>query len=98
MRLKEEVGNLKTSSDTVNYDNKFTSVLDDEEKTMFINGAGENRADVIEKMAEKIYELCVENKMTFKDYKRLIYKMNDLKVDIARIHAAQLEKQKLAEI
>lgn len=98
MRLKEEVGNLKTSSDTVNYDNKFTSVLDDEEKTMFINGAEENRADVIEKMAEKIYELCVENKMTFKDYKRLIYKMDVLKVDIARIHAAQLEKQKLAEI
>ena len=36
MRLKEEVGNLKTSSDTINYDNKFTLVPDDEEKTMLI--------------------------------------------------------------
>ena len=98
VKLKQEIASLETSSDTVNYDNKFTSVLDDEEKTMFINGAEENRADVMEKMGEKIYELCVENKMTFKDYKRLIYKMDVLKVDIARIHAAQLEKQKLAEI
>ena len=36
MRLKEEVGNLKTSSDTINYDNKFTLVPDDEEKIMLI--------------------------------------------------------------
>jgi len=35
-RVKQEVGSLETSSDTINHDNKFILVPDDEEKTMLI--------------------------------------------------------------
>lgn len=63
----------------------------------FHSEAEKNGADVKE-MAGKIYELCVENKMAYADYAHLIFEMNRIKEDIARINREQFNRQMLVRL
>lgn len=57
VKLKQEIASLETSSDTVNYDNKFILAPDDEEKTMLIYP---NTPDAVLKLGIKEAEILVK--------------------------------------